>query len=95
MRTFDIIFTEVCDGVKFDRKCRSTSAICEAVFKTNGASCNSHCQSLGLLCENGWDNNGRNCEKTHQYVGCTNEFKDQICRCKIGNYTHNSFYLLF
>ena len=68
-----------------ETKCEESETICEAVFKTNGLTCEIQCQSLGLVCEDGWDETSNTCvKKTYEESGCGTERGDQICRCTNG-----------
>ena len=66
-------------------KCEDSETICEAVFETDGSSCNSHCQSLGLKCEDAWNDVSGTCAKEgHADNACDVNMSKQICRCKKG-----------
>ena len=64
--------------------CEESETICEAVFETNGDTCDTHCQSRGLLCENAWnDASGTKCNTNKgNPLGCDAAYDTQVCRCK-------------
>ena len=92
MYIFRIIFIGACNGIDFLEKCEESGIICEAVFVTNGTSCDAHCQSLGLTCEDAWDDKRETCVKKTtgdwsfgNRCGISDpDDEDQICRCATG-----------
>ena len=86
MSTFNNIFEGACKDLDFEQKCEHSETICEAVFRTNKQTCNSHCESLGLICEDAWnDKKSGSCVKdTDAASGCYIPYQMQICRCKTG-----------
>ena len=71
--------------------CSYSERTCEAVFKTDGKTCDSHCQSMGLVCEMGWDESSETCDSRAADDarrignGCGMSYGFQICRCSVGN----------
>ena len=76
-----------CDVFNFMEKCAESATMCEALFATNGNTCDSQCQSLGFTCEEGWDEEEETCASklTHDTRrvgdGCGMPYGGQICRC--------------
>ena len=78
-----------CADFDFEDKCEESATICEAVFWTNGATCNRHCKSRGLMCQEGWDDSGNPGTCSSKLVddphkvgdGCGIGYGNQICRC--------------
>ena len=95
MPLFDVKFKGACDGLNFEEKCEDSDTICEAVFRTNEQTCDSHCESLGLVCEDGWNDKSRTCVKdTGEASGCDQARRTQICRCITGRLGINYFTFL-
>ena len=81
----DVKFKGACDGLDFKEKCENSETICEAVFKTNGQTCDSHCELLGLVCKDGWNDKSGTCAKDPGNAGgCDTAYDTQICRCMTG-----------
>ena len=76
-----------CAEFDFEDKCEESATICEAVFMTNGASCNIYCQSRGFKCQEGWDEGNNTCasklvdDPRKVGDGCDFGYNNQICRC--------------
>ena len=70
--------------------CEASSTICEAVFNTNGDTCEDYCQSLGRTCNEGWNVDGHTCngklesteDSSRTGNGCNESYNYQICRCE-------------
>ena len=71
--------------------CSFSETTCEAVFITNGKTCDSHCDSMGLECDSGWEITSKNCnsrvpeDPSRSRNGCGKSLGSQICRCSVGN----------
>ena len=86
VNTFNIVFKGVCSRfseLRNEEICGNSETICEAVFRTNGDTCQNYCQSHGLLCENAWNDESGKCnsDKSHP-IGCDATKNGQVCRCK-------------
>ena len=81
MIDFDIVFKGACNASNIRNVCEESETICEAMFQTKGATCNSQCQSMGLVCEDGWNDESGTCGRRDN-DGCNSEKQGQICRCK-------------
>ena len=82
-----IIFIGACNDLDSTERCEDSATICEAVFVTKGATCDTHCQSLGFICEEAWDEKYQTCDSKLRTDarrvgnGCGMSYNDQICRC--------------
>lgn len=71
--------------------CACSATTCEAIFITDGKTCDIHCESMGLECEMGWDETSKSCDskvsndQNRIGNGCGMPYKSQICRCSVGN----------
>ena len=77
----------VSGGLDAVEVCEETSEYCEAVFRTDGTTCNTHCESFGLVCTEGWDEEKGDCaskltvDSRRVGNGCDMVYGNQICRC--------------
>ena len=76
-----------CNGLNFVDKCEESQTMCEAVFATNGDTCDTHCQSLGMVCKEAWDEQLKTCDSKlvddnrREGNGCGMGYEFQICQC--------------
>jgi hypothetical protein len=81
------LFKGICTGLTFVEQCTGSATVCEAVFQTDGATCDAHCESMGLNCEEAWDETDNTCstkqtsDSRRVGDGCTMSYGSQICRC--------------
>ena len=81
---------DACYGLAFEEKCEESATVCEALFVTSGATCDTHCKSLQLSCQEAWDETSKTCaskltaDARRLDDGCRMSYNDQICRCTTG-----------
>ena len=84
-------FSGACQDLDAVEVCSFSETACEAVFITNGKTCDSHCDSMGLECDSGWEITSKNCnsrvskDPSVTRKGCGKSLGSQICRCSVGN----------
>ena len=84
-------FSGACQDLDAVEICSFSETACEAVFITNGKTCDSHCDSMGLECDFGWEITSKNCnsrvpkDPSGTRNGCGKSLGSQICRCSVGN----------
>ena len=91
MRIILDLFLGACQDLDAVEVCSFSETACEAVFITNGKTCDSHCDSMGLECDSGWEITSKNCnsrvpkDPSGTRNGCGKSLGSQICRCSVGN----------
>ena len=93
IRSFFSSHNSACHGAEdIYETCEESSTVCEAVVRTNEATCDQYCQSIGLTCTEGWDDDDdHTCDEKltedsrRTGNGCNQSYWSQICRCETGN----------
>ena len=91
MRKELILCSGACQDLDAVEVCAHSATTCEAVFITDGKTCDIHCESMGLECEMGWDETSKSCDskvsndQNRIGNGCGMSYESQICRCSVGN----------
>ena len=71
-------------------ECENTVEKCEAVFRTNGVTCDHQCGLLKLTCVKSWNSlsnqgNGDTCKLRGPEQGCGRRWNLQTCRCMVNH----------